>query len=123
MVDDNVDVTDTIAEILGMLGHEVAIAYDGLSAITAALANLPDIIFLDIGMPGIDGYEVARRIRCDQRSQHVILIALTEWGQEQDRHLAYQAGCDDHLTKPLSLVQLQDILEQVWRKQAASKTI
>jgi CheY-like chemotaxis protein len=110
VVDDNVDAANTVAEILRMLGNEVMTAHDGLGAVMAAAEMAPDIIILDIGLPGIDGYEVARRIRAQEnKDRAALLIALTGWGQEDDRQRAYEAGYDRHWVKPVSLEQLKKI--------------
>jgi PAS domain S-box-containing protein len=110
VVDDNVDAANTVAEILRMLGNEVVIVHDGLEAVTVAENMTPDAIVLDIGLPGIDGYEVARRIRAQESKGRVaVLIALTGWGQENDKQRAYQAGFDHHWVKPVSLEQLKQI--------------
>jgi CheY-like chemotaxis protein len=88
----------------------VKMAHDGLSAVAVAREMKPDIILLDIGLPGIDGYEVARRIRALPDIRRTTLIAVTGWGQEQDKQHAYQAGFDHHFTKPIKLHQLTEIL-------------
>jgi PAS domain S-box-containing protein len=110
VVDDNVDAANTVSEILRMLGNEVMTVHDGLGAVTAAAEMTPDIIILDIGLPGIDGYEAARRIReQENKDRSAVLIALTGWGQEDDKQRAYQAGFDQHWVKPVSLDQLKKI--------------
>lgn len=110
IVDDNVDAANTVAEILRMLGNEVMTAHDGLGAVSAAANMVPDVIILDIGLPGIDGYEAARRIRArESKDRAAVLIALTGWGQEDDKQRAYQTGFDHHWVKPVSLEQLKKI--------------
>jgi signal transduction histidine kinase/CheY-like chemotaxis protein len=110
VVDDNIDAANTVSEILRMLGNEVMTVHDGLGAVTAAARMGPDIIILDIGLPGIDGYEAARRIReQENKDRAAVLIALTGWGQEDDKQRAYQAGFDQHWVKPVSLEQLKKI--------------
>jgi len=111
VVDDNDDAANTIAEVLRMLGSEVETAHDGLAAVEAVKTGRPDIVLLDIGLPGIDGYEAARRIRAGESGRRVLLIALTGWGQERDRQSALQAGFDLHWVKPVSLEQLQSLAE------------
>jgi CheY-like chemotaxis protein len=110
VVDDNRDAADTLATLLELLGVEVDVASDGMSALQLVRERRPELVFLDIGMPGMDGYEVARRIRSDQDVAAVQLIALTGWGQEEDRRKSREAGMDDHLVKPVDLVTLKAIL-------------
>ena len=110
VVDDSMDAATTVAEILRMLGNEVTVVHDGPGAVTTAASMRPDVIILDIGLPGIDGYEAARRIRAQEREhQRTILIALTGWGQEHDRQRAYAAGFDQHWVKPVDVEQLKKI--------------
>jgi CheY-like chemotaxis protein len=109
VVDDNVDAADSLAMLLRIMGHEVRTAHDGLEALGAATVMRPEVILLDIGLPKLDGYDVARRVR-QERGQGVVLIALTGWGQEEDRRRSKDAGFDHHLTKPVQLDALQDLL-------------
>jgi CheY-like chemotaxis protein len=109
VVDDNPAAADTLAELLGLYGNEVKIAHDGQAALDAFNDWRPDTMVLDIGMPGMDGYEVARRVR-QQSNDRVMLIALTGWGQEKDRELARDAGFDHHLVKPVDLEALRELL-------------
>jgi PAS domain S-box-containing protein len=109
VVDDNVDGANTVAEILKMLGHEVAVVHDGLAAVATASEMKPDIVLLDIGLPGIDGYEAARRIRAREDTRRTVLVALTGWGQEKDKQRAIEAGFDEHLVKPVGLDRLMEI--------------
>lgn len=113
VVDDNVDAAMIVSEILTLLGHEVAVAHDGLAAVSMAADMKPDVVLLDIGLPGIDGYEAARRIKehAFAANRLVMLIALTGWGQEQDKQRAYQAGFDHHWTKPIGVQQLKSITQ------------
>jgi PAS domain S-box-containing protein len=113
VVDDNVDAADSLGALLRVLGHDTETAYDGLSAIAAAAANVPDVILLDIGMPGLNGYETGMRIREQHWGKSVRLIALTGWGQEQDRHRSFAAGFDGHLVKPTDPTTLTNILRDV----------
>lgn len=110
VVDDNVDAAHTVAELLRLLGHEVSIEHDGLGAVDAALRLHPEVVLLDIGLPGIDGYEAARRIRRAEGKRAMKLVALTGWGQEQDKERAYRAGFDQHCVKPVGLDQLRTML-------------
>jgi signal transduction histidine kinase/ActR/RegA family two-component response regulator len=100
IVDDNVDAVEMMAALLEMHGHEVRVAHDAASALTAAHDFAPEAAVLDIGLPGTDGYELARRFRGDARTRGVRLVALTGWGQDGDRVRAREAGFDVHLTKP-----------------------
>ncbi len=109
VVDDNVDGAATLAELLRMMGCEVRLANDGASAIAAIIETTPDVVLLDIGLPDINGYEVARRVRAMRELPQPRLFALTGWGQEQDKRLAAQAGFDDHWTKPVDPSRLQQL--------------
>jgi DNA-binding response OmpR family regulator len=108
-VDDNHDSADALAMLLRLSGHEVVTAYDGSEALTTAAQRQPDVILLDIGLPGLNGYDVAQRIR-RQRGNDVVLVALTGWGQEEDRRLSAQAGFDAHLVKPVDYAGLTSLL-------------
>jgi CheY-like chemotaxis protein len=91
--------------------------HDGPSVLAAALAFRPDVVLLDIGLPGMDGYEVAQALRAEPRLGRVTLIALTGWGAEDDRRKALAAGFDHHLTKPVDLAVLEDMLRRVQQEQ------
>jgi len=110
VVDDNVDATVSQAELLRMLGHEVETAYDGQSALRKAQAFRPEVVLLDLGMPGMDGFEVARRLRATPEGRHVLLVAQTGWGQEEDRKRTKAAGFDVHLAKPVDVDALMGLL-------------
>jgi PAS domain S-box-containing protein len=110
VVDDNADAAVSLALLLETLGHEVHTAADGEKAIAQSRAFDPDIIFMDLGMPGLDGIEAARRIRALPHGARARIIALTGWGQEADRQRTREAGMEHHLTKPVSLDALQDVL-------------
>jgi PAS domain S-box-containing protein len=110
VVDDNVDVADSLAMVLRAWGHEVHALYDGLAALSTVEQLRPEIILLDIGLPQMDGYEVARRLRACSVMRDVLLIALTGYGQEEDRRRAKEAGFDVHLTKPADPRKLQELL-------------
>jgi len=107
VVDDNEDAALTIADVLRMFGAEVSCAHDGAAALDAVRASRPDIVLLDIGLPRLDGYEVARRLREDPETAGLLLVALTGWGQDGDRERARQAGFDRHWVKPVTLEQLR----------------
>jgi len=110
VVDDNPDAVEGLARLLTRLGHEVRTALDGNSALGLAAEFHPEAVFLDIGMPGMDGYEVASRLRQQNSRATPHLIALTGYGQEQDRQQARQAGFDDHVVKPANLDILRKLL-------------
>jgi len=112
-VDDNKDSVDSLGMLLKFLGADVQVAYDGPSALEAVRICRPSIVLLDIGMPGMDGNEVARRIRQDPECRDVLLIALTGWGQQDDRRRTREAGFDHHLVKPVDLGALQALLSSV----------
>jgi PAS domain S-box-containing protein len=110
VVDDNEDSADMFAKLLKRSGHDVRTAYTGPAALEAAAAHLPDVVLLDIGLPGINGYEVARRLRLLPQLKAVKLIAMTGYGQDTDRQLAREAGFDTHLTKPVDFLKIQELL-------------
>jgi two-component system CheB/CheR fusion protein len=111
VADDNTDAADSLAQLLRERGHEVAVAYDGLAALHRAEAFRPDVAVLDLGMPGLTGHEVARRLRQRTDLGRVRLVALTGWGQEEDRRTSLAAGFDLHLVKPLDPADLPLVLE------------
>jgi PAS domain S-box-containing protein len=110
VVDDNVDAAESLAILLRTWGHEVLTTHDGLAAVKAAEQVRPEVILLDIGLPRMDGYEVARRLRERADMRDVLLVALTGYGQEEDRRRAEEAGFDAHLTKPADPTALQRLL-------------
>jgi PAS domain S-box-containing protein len=109
VVDDNGDAAGTLAELLQMLGSEVSVAHDGASALAQTDQFRPDVVLLDISLPDMNGYEVARRIRSAHGPRQPKLIALTGWGQDEDKRLAQQAGFDEHWTKPVDPKRLQEL--------------
>lgn len=109
IVDDNTDAADTLAQLLTMTGHTVLAAYTGQQAIDAAVRFKPDIIFLDIGLPDFSGYEVAAQLRASPDGGKFTLIALTGYGQEQDRNNAFASGFDDHFAKPVDFDKLRKL--------------
>ena len=111
VVDDTPDVADSFALLLETLGAQVRIAYSGAQALTACAEFEPELIFLDLSMPQMDGFETARRLRALPSGRSVRLIALTGWGEERTRRLASEAGFDRHLTKPATLSELQALLQ------------
>jgi CheY-like chemotaxis protein len=110
VVDDARASADTLAQLLRAIGHDVATANDGHTAVDWTVQNKPDVVFLDIAMPGMDGYEVARRIRDTVGLEDVVLVALTGYGQEEDRRRTTEVGFNHHLTKPTSLAALRSVL-------------
>jgi CheY-like chemotaxis protein len=110
VVDDNADAAESIGVLLQLWGHEVRLAHGGEEAHQAASQFQPQVVLLDIGLPVLDGYEVARRLRRRTGGSDAVLVALTGYGQESDRHKAREAGFDHHLTKPVEPEALQDLL-------------
>ena len=110
VADDNSDSLESLATLLELGGHEVFSAANGALALESAERNLPDVALLDIGMPKLDGYEVARRIRAQPWGRGMTLVALTGWGQDSDRRRSGEAGFDSHLVKPLDLDKLTELL-------------
>ena len=110
VVDDNPDAASSLGMYLEQIGHEVQVAYDGESAVRMAEAFRPQAILLDLGMPGMDGYEVCRRIRRPDWGKQIRMIAVTGWGQEEDRRRSSAAGFDGHFVKPVSTETLVDLL-------------
>jgi PAS domain S-box-containing protein len=110
VVDDNKDAASSLAILLRLRGHEVRVVHDGASALETAASYRPNMIFLDIGMPGMDGYEVAGRLRQRPGLESVVIAALTGWGQLADRQRSKDAGIDHHLVKPVDSQALEDVL-------------
>jgi CheY-like chemotaxis protein/two-component sensor histidine kinase len=110
VVDDNVDVADMIVVLLQLFGHEAKAAYYGQSALQTATEYKPDVVLLDIGLPDMNGYEVARQLRRQPQTKDIRLIAMTGYGQDSDRQRSQEAGCDLHLVKPVDPQKLRDLL-------------
>jgi CheY-like chemotaxis protein len=110
IVEDNEDARRTLHALLMMDGHQVRTAPDGNTGIALAGAALPALAFVDISLPDIDGYEVARRLRAMQTVHRIGLVAVTGFGQEEDQRRAYDAGFDAHLVKPVSVARLQQVI-------------
>jgi CheY-like chemotaxis protein len=119
VVDDNADAAEMIAMLLELDGHEVRVAHDAHSALTLAGEFAPEVGLFDIGLPDADGYELARRVRADRRLLNMYLVAVTGWGQEEDRRRAREAGFDSHLTKPAEPQAVRDVLADAAAVQAA----
>jgi CheY-like chemotaxis protein len=122
VVDDNHDAADSMGMLLRMLGAQVHSVHDGPAALGALDTYRPSIVLLDIGMPMMDGYEVARRARQQPYGRDVVLIALTGWGQDHDRSRSKEAGFDHHLVKPVAIGDLQAILARPSRHPAVPAT-
>jgi signal transduction histidine kinase/CheY-like chemotaxis protein len=116
LVEDNVDAADTLKEVLGTFGHTVEAVHDGPSALQMASRFGADLALIDIGLPGMDGFEVARRLRADLQENTPVMIALTGYGQEEDRERSRLAGIDTHLTKPFELTQLERLIQEILRR-------
>jgi CheY-like chemotaxis protein len=110
VVDDNVDAADSLSMVLDALGHSVKAAYEGATALELMDSFAPEVVLLDIGLPEMDGLEVARRIRARPDGEAVRLIALTGWGQDEDKRRTQEAGFDEHLTKPVDAVSLATLI-------------
>ncbi|HVE15305.1 MAG TPA: response regulator [Chthoniobacterales bacterium] len=113
VVDDNVSSAETTGRILSMVGHEITLAHNGPDALRLAREIAPDVIMLDIGMPGMSGYEVCRELRSAPAFKDTVFIAQTGWGQERDRLKTREAGFDHHLTKPVNFHELAELLAKV----------
>jgi two-component system CheB/CheR fusion protein len=118
VVDDNVDLADSLVLMLRFLGHEVRAAHDGPEALAAAAAFAPDLVVLDIGMPGMNGYEVARRLRIQPGGGNPYVAALTGWGEPTDRVQSRISGINEHLVKPVEPSALERVLETAGRRLA-----
>ena len=115
VVDDNRDAAETMSMLLEMWGHDVAYAYDGPSALETAEQWQPQAIFLDIGLPGMDGYQVAEKMRELPHAKDAVLIAITGYGQEDDLLRSQQAGIDHHLVKPVAPDALRSLIDSLQR--------
>lgn len=113
IVEDNVDSRETLRDLLQLWGHEVDVAPDGAAGLAALVSHPPDVALVDIGLPGLSGYDLSRQIRAEGIAETVRLVALTGYGQPEDRRRALEAGFDDHLVKPLDPEKLRHILNEV----------
>ena len=113
VVDDNVDAADSLAMLLRVIGHDVRTAHDGPAALETARASRPEVVLLDIGLPYMSGLEVARHLRNDFPADDVVLVALTGYGQDEDRRRSEEAGFDGHLVKPVDFDALQSLIAQM----------
>jgi CheY-like chemotaxis protein len=110
VVDDNEDAAESLAALLRLFGHEVDVALDGEQALVLAPQRRPDVVLLDLGMPRMDGHEVARRMRAAPWGAPMKIVALSGFGDGDDRARSLEAGCDDHLVKPVSPADLEAVL-------------
>jgi CheY-like chemotaxis protein len=110
VVDDNFAAARSLEQLLTLQGHDVSICTSGVEAVLAARLDPPDVIFMDVGMPGMDGLAAARMIRAQAGNTPIRIVALTGWGQESDRERSRNAGMDDHVVKPVSPETLREIL-------------
>jgi CheY-like chemotaxis protein len=113
VVDDNLDSAESMSLLLEISGHDVRTVYDGVAAVETASSFLPEIVLLDIGLPKLNGYEAARKIRSEDWGKNMYLMALTGWGQDKDRERSKEAGFDCHLVKPIDPVELMKRLADV----------
>ena len=123
IADDNLDVTETFQVMLQILGHEVETAHDGIEALGKAEQFRPNVIVLDIGMPKLNGYDTARRIRQKPWSRNVVLIAITGWGNDKDKRQSEEAGFNFHLVKPVDPMALGDLLNSLELSEQARRAI
>jgi CheY-like chemotaxis protein len=119
VVDDLADAADSLAAMLQMMGHDTRTAYDGVEAVQAVAAFKPEVVFLDIGLPKLNGYDAAVSIRAQPGGKQVVLVAVTGWGQEQDRRRAADAGFDHHLTKPVDPQTVEALIARLDQTRAA----
>jgi CheY-like chemotaxis protein/two-component sensor histidine kinase len=119
VVDDNVDAAESLAMLLRLRGHEARAVHSGSEALAAAAADLPDVLVLDIGLPDMDGYTIARQVRSHPTiGNSVVIAALTGWSSDEDRRKAEAAGFDRHLVKPIDIATLADVLQLAARRRA-----
>jgi CheY-like chemotaxis protein len=112
VVDDNVDLARGLARLLEIRGHVVQVAHDGPTGLDKAMKSKPEVVLLDIGLPGMDGYQVAAHLRKEETVKDATLIAISGYGQEEDLRLAKEAGFDHHLVKPIASADLFKLLEE-----------
>jgi CheY-like chemotaxis protein len=118
VVDDDADTVETMALWLRLTGHEVRAARSGPEALAVAPGYRPDVIFLDVAMPGMDGWTVARQLRAVPATRHACIVSVTGYARDVDRRESFEAGCDGHWPKPISAEQLKGLLESLWERQA-----
>jgi CheY-like chemotaxis protein len=124
VADDNIDFANSMGELLRQEGHEVEVVHDGTAALRVATEAQPDVAFFDIGMPGINGYELATRLRAAEDTHRILLVAVTGWGQESDKQRVRAAGYDHHWVKPIEAEQAIKLLQSVRsQKRAAAPAV
>jgi CheY-like chemotaxis protein len=111
VVDDNADALDSLSRLVTLMGNEVRRANDGLEALEVARTFQPDVVLMDLGMPNLNGYDAARRLRQEPWGRELFLVATTGWGQDEDRRRTAEAGFDRHLVKPIAVASLRDVLD------------
>jgi CheY-like chemotaxis protein len=116
VVDDDIDAAETMAMLLELHGHRTAVVHDGFEVLEASVRVQPDVVLLDVGLPGINGYQAAALIRQDHLVRDTFLIALTGWDSDAHRRASAEAGFDIHLTKPVEHEALLEVLETVKRR-------
>lgn len=119
VVDDNHDSALSLAMVLSIMGHETRTAHDGESAVATAESFLPEVVLLDIGLPKLNGYEVAQRIRGNAWGASMFLIAVTGWGQQEDRQRSSEVGMNVHMVKPVEPAALERLLSELPGKEDA----
>ena len=112
LVDDHPDAAESLGELLRLQGHEVTVAHDGPAALDSARRRPPDVVLLDLGLPGMDGYEVARRLRAEGTAERALIVALTGYGSDEDRRRSRESDIDHHLVKPVDLAELERLLAE-----------
>lgn len=112
VVDDNVDAAESLCTLLGMLGHETAVAFDGPTGLALAQQFRPDVAILDLGLPRLSGYDLARQLRAETDAPR-LFVAVSGYGQPEDRRRSREAGFDHHLTKPVEIAVIQSVLDGV----------
>jgi CheY-like chemotaxis protein len=121
IVDDNRDAASSLAELLEITGNQTFMAHDGAAALEAVERHCPEVVLLDIGLPKISGYDVCRRVRQRSGGDEIIVIALTGWGQEEDRRQSREAGFDGHLVKPVGYADLMALLDQLTAQKSGAR--
>ena len=120
LADDNVDFAESLSILLEAGGHEVAVTHDGMQALEVAPAFKPDLCFLDIGLPRLHGYDLARRLRELPATRDAYMVAISGWGQPEDKRRSREAGFDHHLAKPVEFERIQELLDQFAASRQAS---